>query len=214
MGKIKKGILGGFSGKVGTVVGANWKSISYMRSLPQKVKNPRTEAQRKQRSKFILVLGVLQSMNDLLRTGWKLYTQKQSAINAAMSYTLKNAITGTYPDYKIDFAKMLISRGSLTPAANGLATAAGCNVSISWDNNSNVGSAKPTDKALIVVLNPTKGETITVTAGEKRSTTGGQGTVFLPTNWTGDEVHSYLGFISEDGREVANSVYLGTTNVA
>ena len=31
MGTIKKGILGGFSGKVGTVVGASWKGISYMR---------------------------------------------------------------------------------------------------------------------------------------------------------------------------------------
>jgi hypothetical protein len=42
MGTIKQGILGGFSGKVGTVVGASWKGIAYMRSLPQKVKNPRT----------------------------------------------------------------------------------------------------------------------------------------------------------------------------
>lgn len=40
MGTIKKGILGGFSGKVGTVVGGSWKGISYMRSLPQKVKKP------------------------------------------------------------------------------------------------------------------------------------------------------------------------------
>jgi hypothetical protein len=30
MGTIKKGILGGFSGKVGTVVGASWKGISYI----------------------------------------------------------------------------------------------------------------------------------------------------------------------------------------
>jgi len=32
MGKIEKGILGGFSGKVGTVVGGNWRGIDYMRS--------------------------------------------------------------------------------------------------------------------------------------------------------------------------------------
>ena len=31
MGTIKQGILGGFSGKVGTVVGSSWKGISYMR---------------------------------------------------------------------------------------------------------------------------------------------------------------------------------------
>ena len=32
MGTISKGILGGFSGKVGTVIGGNWKGIDYMRS--------------------------------------------------------------------------------------------------------------------------------------------------------------------------------------
>ncbi|MDD3723512.1 MAG: DUF6266 family protein, partial [Lutibacter sp.] len=52
MGTIKKGILGGFSGKVGSVVGSTWNGISYMRSLPASVKNPRTEKQMSQRSKF------------------------------------------------------------------------------------------------------------------------------------------------------------------
>ena len=33
MGTIKQGILGGFSGKVGTVVGSTWKSVHYMRAL-------------------------------------------------------------------------------------------------------------------------------------------------------------------------------------
>ena len=32
MGKIKQGILGGFKGKVGTVIGSSWNGISYMRS--------------------------------------------------------------------------------------------------------------------------------------------------------------------------------------
>jgi hypothetical protein len=39
--------------------------------------------------------------------------------NTATSYTLANAITGTYPDYAIDPSKMLVSRGALTPAAAG-----------------------------------------------------------------------------------------------
>lgn len=39
MGTIKQGILGGFSGKVGTVVGGTWKGISYMRSIAQNIKN-------------------------------------------------------------------------------------------------------------------------------------------------------------------------------
>jgi hypothetical protein len=51
MGTIKQCILGGFSGKVGTVIGASWKGINYMRSIPQHVKNPRTAGQVSRRSK-------------------------------------------------------------------------------------------------------------------------------------------------------------------
>ena len=36
MGTYNKGILGPFSGKVGTVVGASWRGKDVMRSLPKK----------------------------------------------------------------------------------------------------------------------------------------------------------------------------------
>ena len=44
MGKIKQGILGGFRGKVGTVVGSYWNGIFYMKSLPQSYKKDRSGA--------------------------------------------------------------------------------------------------------------------------------------------------------------------------
>ena len=52
MGKIKQGILGGFRGKVGTVIGASWNGIAYMRGLAQSHKNPKTAAQLQQRAFF------------------------------------------------------------------------------------------------------------------------------------------------------------------
>ena len=52
MGTIKQGILGGFNGKVGSVIGASWKGISYMRGIAQSIKNPKTEAQVMQRDYF------------------------------------------------------------------------------------------------------------------------------------------------------------------
>ena len=56
MGKISQGVLGGFSGKVGNVIGASWKGIDYMRIMPANVANPRTQGQIDQRSKFVTVL--------------------------------------------------------------------------------------------------------------------------------------------------------------
>jgi hypothetical protein len=207
MGTLRKGILGGFSGKVGSVVGASWKGISYMRSLPLKVRNPRTLPQRSQRSKFALSLGLLQPMTAFLRTGWKLYAYKQSPFNAAMSHTINNAIVGDYPDYEIDASKLLVSRGSLTPAINVSVDGASGNLELSWVDNSGINSAKPNDRALIAVLNLERGEAVTDNAGAERA--AGTQTVMLPADWSGNSVEAYLGFISEDGREVANSVYLG-----
>ena len=212
MGTIKKGILGGFSGKVGNVVGASWRGISYMRSLPQNVRNPRTAGQRSQRSKFALALALLKPMTAFLRTGWKLYAHRQSPFNSAMSYTLANAIVGTYPDYQVDLSKVLVSRGNLQSASNATTTATGGNIVISWNDNSGVGSAKQTDKALIAILNLEKGEAITDTAGRER--TEETQTIVLPADWSGDEVQTYLGFVSEDGREVSNSAYLGAIEIA
>ena len=52
MGKIKQGILGGFKGKVGTVIGSSWNGIAYMRGLPQSTKDCKSAAQLVQRDFF------------------------------------------------------------------------------------------------------------------------------------------------------------------
>jgi len=211
MGTIKKGILGGFSGKVGTVVGASWKGIAYMRSLPQKVKNPRTLPQRSQRSKFALALAMLQPMTGFLRTGWKLYAHRQSPFNAAMSYTMANAVSGVYPNYEIDPSKVLVSRGALATVTDTFVSFDDGKIQFQWDDNSDRDSAKPTDKALIAILNLAKGEAVTDNAGAVRPDCVQN--VIVPPEWAGDEVHTYMGFISEDGKEVANSIYLGAVQI-
>ena len=64
MGKIKQGILGGFKGKVGTVIGASWNGIAYMRGLAQSHKNPKTAAQLKQRAFFKEVQDLVGQLSD------------------------------------------------------------------------------------------------------------------------------------------------------
>ena len=84
MARINQGILGGFSGKVGSVVGANWKGIHYMRSKAASVANPRTEGQVKQRTKFSVTLRFLQPITAFLRIGYKHYANKKTAFNSSL----------------------------------------------------------------------------------------------------------------------------------
>jgi len=213
MGKISQGVLGGFSGKVGNIVGGSWKGIDYMRIKPSNVANPRTQGQLDQRTKFAKVLNFLQPMTEFLRVGYKLYAIKMTQFNSAMSYQLQNAITGDYPDYLIDYSKVLVSKGNLLRAVGGAveSTEAGV-VKLSWIDNSASGGAKATDKALILLYNADKQIAVYDTAGAVR--TAGTQNLSVPADFSGDEVQAYLGFISEDGTEVANSVYVGAITVA
>lgn len=212
MGKISQGVLGGFSGKIGNVVGGTWKGIDYMRIKPANVSNPRTAGQVDQRSKFSTTLKFLQSMTDFLRVGFKLYANKMTQFNAAMSYNLNNAITGSYPNFTIDYANALVSRGGLTGAFNAAVSSSGGLVEFTWDDNTGSGNAQATDKALLVVYNPAKDESIYDSAGAVRSATSQN--LGMPTSYVGDDVEAFIGFLSEDGKEVAYSVYLGSVTVA
>ena len=161
MGKISQGILGGFSGKVGNVIGGNWKGIDYMRVKPASVANPQTAGQVDQRTKFSTVLGFLQPLRGFLKVGFRNYAVKMTEFNSAMSYNVQNAIIGDYPDFIIDFEAALISRGGLTAALNPTAGSdlAG-SVQFNWVDNSVDGNARPTDRAMVLVYNPTRNEAV------------------------------------------------------
>src|SRR5690554_721588 len=212
MAIINQGILGGVSGKIGNVIGGTWKGIDYLRIKPSSVANPKTDGQVDQRSKFSTVLRFLQPMTDFLRVGFKLYANKMTQFNAAMSYNLFNGVTGAYPNYSIDYANALITRGNLTGAVGGASSPSAGDVQITWDDNSGSGSALATDKALILLFNATRGESVFTTAGPVR--TAGTETISVPSEYTGEDVEVFLGFISEDGSKVANSSYLGSVTVA
>ncbi|HBL73686.1 MAG: hypothetical protein A2W90_13270 [Bacteroidetes bacterium GWF2_42_66] len=212
MGKISQGILGGFSGKVGNVIGGNWKGIDYMRVKPASVANPQTEGQMDQRSKFSAVIGFLQPISEFIKIGFKSYAVKMTAFNSAMSYNVKNALTGDYPDYEVDYANALVSRGSLATALNPTAVSGNVGeVTFSWNDNSTEGNANATDKAMLVALNPTKKEAVFVTDGVARSV--GTQTLTVPASYSGDNVECFISFISLDGT-VSNSKYVGTVTVA
>ena len=203
MGHIRKGILGGFSGKVGTVVGASWKQTMYMRSLPKNINDPKTLAQRRQRVKFALVIALLRPLTAVLRVGWKRYATHQTAFNAATAYTFANAITGTFPNLQIDYKKVMISRGNLTPIQPPTLKGSGGKITIAWKDNSGIGNAKPTDKLLLALINPVKNEVITRYDETERSEESFA--IDLP-HWTGNRVHIYIGFASDDGKEVSDSI--------
>lgn len=213
MGKISQGILGGFSGKVGNVIGGNWKGIDYMRVKAASIANPQTDGQVYQRSRFSTVLQFLQPLKGFIKIGFHNYAIKMTEFNSAMSYNIQKAVIGVYPDFVIDFDNALISRGGLTAALNPTSDSpeAGL-VQFNWVDNSIDGNARPNDLAMVLAYNPTRNEAVFITNGAARSV--GTQTLIVPNQYTGDTVHTFIAFISADGKDVSNSRYVGNVVVA
>lgn len=206
MGTISKGILGGFNGTVGTVIGGTWKGIDYMRSRPAKRTFDPTPAQLEQQAKFATVIKFLDSMIGVIRIGFKNNAIRMTAFNSAMSYNLRNAVEGIYPAFGINYPMALISRGDLPNALAPSAAATGSMINFTWTDNSGTGSALPTDQAILVVYCEARNAAIYTTSGGARSVGAGS---LNAASFVGEAVQTWIAFISEDGKDVAGSLFTG-----
>lgn len=116
-----------------------------------------------------MTLNFLRAIVPLLRVGFVNYASKQTAFNAAMSYNMKNAVKGSGLDLSIDYAKVLVSRGSLMPVFNAKSTIDADKVTFSWDDNSRIGDARGTDAVMLLVYNKDKGEAVYLTSAATRA---------------------------------------------
>lgn len=213
MGKYKKGILGAFSGKIGTVVGSSWKGIEYMRSLPRPSTKAATDQQMIQRAKFALVSAFFRSASALINMGYQSLAQGKSGYNVATSDFIADAIIGTYPDFEIDYSKVLFSKGTLTGAYGVNAVSESGSVKVSWDDNSNSGTAKASDQIVILVYNPDKGQFVyDINTGALRS--AGEDTLLMPVEFLGDTVEVWVAFMTPDKKIFSTSMYVGQVLIA
>jgi hypothetical protein len=187
-------------------VGGNWKGIDYMRSRSAKRSGNFTQTQVEQHAKFKLIISFLETITGLVRVSFKDYAVKMTGFNNAMGYNLQNGISGVYPAFTLNFSTILVSRGGLPNAIAPSAVANGNNINFSWTDNSGTGDAASTDKAILVVYCDSLKAAIYTTAGPDRSAGAGS---LNATNFSGKTVETYVGFISEDGKMIANSFYTG-----
>ena len=205
----EQGILGGFSGRVGTVVGGNWNGIDFMRGTPAHITNPRTTAQQDQRVRMGIIINFLSPLKAFLRIGFKKHAIKMSAFNAATSYNLAHAIRGRYPNYLVDYSKVMVSQGKHTGALNPeINSSTNGQIEFTWKDNSSANGALRDDKAVLVVYNPEKKLAITSLAGNSRE--DGSQVITLPVNFAGDEVQCYIAFQNANQTVISDSGFAGS----
>jgi hypothetical protein len=207
MARINQGITGGFSGKVGTVTGANWNGIDYMRSNKSGRKDAKSRAQLDQRARFLTVMQFLSPFKKFLRIGFKSGAVNRSAYNAATSYHLEHALTGSFPGCRIDYSRVRVSQGklpgALNPAAVSVQTAT---IGFTWDNNSSAIDAMADDRVVVVIYNSTRKSAQAFMGGSTRLS--GSLNITLSVSYSRDEVHCYMAFQNASQTVISDSRYV------
>ncbi|MBP1841691.1 DUF6266 family protein [Formosa algae] len=213
MATFEKGILGGFSGKVGNVVGARWRGKDIMRSLPQRGKYTPSAKQEEQRAKFKIVIQFLTPLQEVLNLYFGNKQDDKSRFNLATSYHLKEAVVSTALGYEIDYAKVLISKGDLRGLNSGtLAAGAGQILTLNWADNSGQGNASPFDELMVVAYAPDLNLFYSDLAVDTRDAT--TATVNLPAYMSTFEVEVWASFNKPETTLAAISTYLGRVTVS
>jgi hypothetical protein len=212
MATFEKGILGGFSGKVGNVVGSRWRGKNVMRSLPQRGNYTATAKQEEQRLKFKTVIGFLSQIVEILNSYFGSPQGDKSRSNLATSYHLKNAVVTTPTGTVMDYAKVLISKGDLRGIDGGtIVAAARQTLNFGWQDNSGQGKATATDTLMVVVYAPDLNLFYTNTAVATRDAT--TASVTLPNYMASFEVEVWVSFSKPDTNFAAISTYMGAVTI-
>ncbi|WP_285008558.1 DUF6266 family protein [Pedobacter faecalis] len=210
-------LLGGpyyhLKGRTGNNVGRIVRGKNVFSMRPHRAERAFSEAELSVHMKLGLVTGWLSDVSSFLKLGFEREDKKMTAWNAAVKFNLDNAITGVYPNFTIDYPKVLFSKGKRAPLSDlAVATTEEAQLDFSWTATIDVlQPGAPDDEVVIIIYNPLKQKFVISPAGILRSALSYD--MALPPAFSGDNVEVYASVLSADEKEVSTSVYLGSVEV-
>ena len=211
MAKYDEGYMGPFNGKLGSAVGTTWKGKNILRARGRRHRtgtpSPKQQAQM---ARFAFVGKFIKSMTNLFKVTFKDYANGETEHNYVFRYTTTSVLTGTNPNFGLNYSRALVAQGSLPNAVNPAATNGGPGeIRWNWTDNSGNGLAKTEDKAILVAYCEELNQCEFKLPGSMRQATGDSLQVLA---FSGKQVQTWISFIDEDGN-VASSIYTGAVNV-
>lgn len=211
MGKLFAGPWSDLRGKVGNNVGRYVNGQNIISVKPHKSNKLPTALQLNQQEIFGTVNGIVSWWKDPIADGFKNYSSKMNARNAAVQYNLKNAVTGVAPNQEIDYTALCFSRGQLPGAPTATVVSQPANefdITFNWTMDPREVRAKGTDLISLIVYCPA----INANTGHAKFIERSVLTFDLsvPRKFHGTQLECYICFISADGKTVSNSQHVGS----
>ena len=225
MAKIEMGILGGFSGRVGTVVGYYRRGGWYVRAYQPHIKDRRSEAQLVQRGRFKAMIQFASQATGVLRVGLRaaaraagltegnLFLKENHArfsgrasstsstsLTSPTSLTSSTSFTG---GSGIDFAGLRFSKGSL-PGVRLVEAAVdeGGALRVRWESLGGVRG----DRIHLYIYDAASGRGLAAAATRGE----GRAEVLLPEGFSAGDLHVWA-FAEGKGGRVSGTAYISVS---
>jgi hypothetical protein len=212
MARLPKGILGPFIGKVGPVVGSTWNGIAYIRSKPKKKrkkKTTRSAGQIANQAKFKFTNHWMVPFHSYIIVGFGNFPADKPPVSMAFAVNFREAVIGSFPEFDIDYAKVVLSIGSLPGLTDPvMSIIAPDTIALTWDQT--MEQVVSYNDQLVLVLFSRKLElTDGFVGGVKRAS--GKLSFQFDSRMIGEALDVYIFVTSLDRSRISNSVYLGRT---
>ncbi|SEW38961.1 hypothetical protein SAMN05428988_4958 [Chitinophaga sp. YR573] len=209
MARLKNGIFWGIQGVVGNLEGYILNGKYIVRSRRRKSTKPPSEKQLACRKRLAVVNKFLSGFIPYVQVGFA-YTGAEkgyTGYHAATGYQIKQALTGQYPDYIIDYTKVRLTEGPMSNENINAAVVRQNNYLVfSW--TADLSYKHSSDRVMLLAYAPALNEAVYTLCGAKRM--DGRDVLLLPdSSWKEKVIEIYLSFVTEDRKQCTNSLYLG-----
>lgn len=211
MARVKNGLLGMITGKIGPLVVYSMYGKVYARTIPSVTTGRlRSPAQQAQNYKMKLITGLLNSCIDFIKIGYRTKSIKHNKTpqNLSHSYNMKHGVTGTFPEQRINWEMVQLSSGSLPAPENLTVSLQDQNITLHWETKTKLMHDEANQQTMILLYcTDTQQVYSEIYKGSKKDR---QQTLALKTRTElGYTYHLYFCFKNLLDDEVSDSVYGG-----
>lgn len=207
MAILRKGVLGGFSGKVGPATGSSWRHLDILKGPSSK--KIKKENLLPQNFMLDVLSRFLKPFRSFIRIGFYHKKNKDSPFNRAMHYNWDRAVIGVAPNYQIDYKKIILSRGPREPAWAARAILENeTQMKITWEIPETtkiklIGN----DRAVVLIYNERTEKVLSSTTAIRSDLSV---SIYIPMKDQNSNLYLWMFFVSADGKSVSNSDYIGS----
>jgi hypothetical protein len=206
-------ILGDMRGKLGPIVVSSVRNVKVVKALPvvdKKKKKKKDTGLPSQNLRLGLISPFVSSMKTFVHIGFNKKKNINAAFQSAVKYNLAHAVTGTKPDFQINFPKVMISQGNREMAwSSKIVSEAKDTVTISWEIPDTARLKEiADDNAYILCYDATSQRAVKSSGFIPRSALSY--TRKLTEKSSGHLIHAYIFFVSPDQKSVSKSDYVGS----